>query len=220
MTATAADPLRDYYGRRAAEYERVYARPERQHDLLAMQAWLAGWFARRHVLEIACGTGWWTPHAARDCASWLATDISQETLALARRKPLPAGKVRFAQADAYAVESIDEGSFDAAFAAFWWSHVPCARLAAWLDTLHARLEPGARIVFIDNRFVPGSSTPITRTGAHGDTWQQRTLGDGSVHEVLKNFPTREQALGILGPRAREAQWHEWPYYWAITYTLA
>ncbi len=113
-----------YYARRAAEYERVYAKPERQHDLRAIEAWLPAWFAQRQVLEIACGTGWWTPHGALDCASWLATDINDET-----------------------------------------------------------------------------------------------LDDGSMHEVLKNFPTREQAIGALGPRAHDAQWHEWPHYWAITYTI-
>ena len=205
----AADPLRAYYAQRADEYERVYAKPERQHDLRAMQAWLPAWFAQRHVLELACGTGWWTPHGARDCASWLATDINDEVLALARRKPLPTGKVRVAMVDAYTLEGIDSRCFDAVFAAFWWSHVPRAQLASWLDMLHAKLRPAARIVFIDNRFVRGSSTPVARTDGDGNTWQRRTLDDGSVHEVLKNFPTREQVIEVLGARARDVHWHEW-----------
>jgi len=86
MSTGIDDPLPRYYAQRAAEYERVYAKPERQHDLAAMRAWLPHWFAQRHVLEIACGTGWWTAHGARECASWLATDIGEETLALARAK--------------------------------------------------------------------------------------------------------------------------------------
>ena len=41
MTATAtAESMRDYYARRAATYERVYFKPERQADLRAMEAWL------------------------------------------------------------------------------------------------------------------------------------------------------------------------------------
>lgn len=223
MNHAAPDPLRDYYARRAAEYERVYAKPERQADLQAIEAWLPGCFAGRHVLEIACGTGWWTPHGARDCASWLATDINHETLALARTKPLPAGRVRFALADANALQALDgpdRGPFDAAFAGFWWSHVPLARLAPWLETLHARLRPGARVVFIDNCHVEGSNHPITRTDAEGNTYQQRRLDDGSVHEVLKNFPTRERALAALGGNARSLQWHAWTFYWALSYELA
>jgi SAM-dependent methyltransferase len=213
------DSMRAYYAQRAAYYERVYLKPERQADLRAMQAWLPRWFGQRHVLELACGTGWWTPHGARDCASWLATDINDETMALARAKPLPPGLVRFAAADAYAPATI-EGRFDAAFTGCWWSHVPLQRLRTWLDALHARLAPGAVVVMLDNAFVQTSNLPITRTDDEGNTYQQRTLDDGSVHEVLKNFPTREQAIAAVGPRARNTQWHQWTHYWALTYTIA
>ncbi len=219
MNERVAEDMQAYYASRAAEYERIYAKPERQDDLRAIEAWLPAQFANHDVLEIACGTGWWTPHGARDCASWLATDLNEETLALAQHKALPAGRVRFALADAYALHDI-EGEFDAAFAGFWWSHVPLARLSPWLAALHAKLRRGARIVFIDNLYVEGSSTPIARTDADGNSYQQRTLDDGSVHEVLKNFPTREQAIAAIGPRTRNAQWQQWTHYWALTYTLA
>jgi SAM-dependent methyltransferase len=210
--------LQTYYARRAAEYERIYAKPERQDDLRAIEAWLPAQFVGRNVLEIACGTGWWTPHGARDCASWLATDLNEETMAVARHKALPVGRVRFARADAYALKEID-GSFDAAFAGFWWSHVPLARLCPWLETLHAKLQPGSRVVFIDNLYVEGSSTPIAHTDEDGNTYQQRTLDDGSVHEVLKNFPTREQAMDAIGANTHNAHWHQWTHYWAVSYEL-
>jgi SAM-dependent methyltransferase len=222
MSDGVVDQMQTYYARRAAEYERIYAKPERQHELRAIEAWLPGQFSGRHVLEIACGTGWWTPHCARDCASWLATDLNAETIAIAQSKPLlddvSKSRVRFALADAYAPREI-EGVFDAAFAGFWWSHVPLARLPSWLDALHAKLQPGARIVFIDNLYVEGSSTPIARRDAEGNSFQQRTLDDGSTHEVLKNFPTREQAMAAIGPNTRNAQWHQWTHYWSLTYEL-
>jgi demethylmenaquinone methyltransferase/2-methoxy-6-polyprenyl-1,4-benzoquinol methylase len=75
------------------------------------------------------------------------------------------------------------------------------------------------VVFIDNRFVPGSSTPIACTDAAGDSWQLRRLDDGSVHEVLKNFPTRDEALRALGTRARDVAWIEHPHYWVLDYAL-
>lgn len=214
----AADGMRHYYARRAAEYERIYAKPERQSDLREMAAWLPRCFAGRGVLEVACGTGWWTQFAAVDAARWLATDINEETLAIARSKPLPSS-VQLSRADAYTLGGID-GPFDAAFAGFWWSHVPLARLPSWLDRLHTKLQPGARVVFIDNLYVEGSSTPIARRDADGNTYQQRTLDDGSAHEVLKNFPAREQAMAAIGSSAHDAQWHQWTHYWALTYTIA
>jgi SAM-dependent methyltransferase len=211
--------LRDYYARRAAEYERIYFKPERQDELRAIEAGLPARFARRRVLEIACGTGWWIQHGARDALSWLATDANDETIAIARSKPLPAC-VRFAQADAYALEDLaGDQPFDAAFAGFWWSHVPRERLAPWLASLHARLETGARVVMLDNRYVEGSSTPIARRDAEGNTYQRRTLDDGSAHEVLKNFPTADQAVAALGPRAREPRWTDRTHYWVLDYTL-
>ncbi|HEY6133838.1 MAG TPA: class I SAM-dependent methyltransferase [Rubrivivax sp.] len=213
------DSMRSYYARRAAYYERVYFKPERQADLRAMEAWLPTAFAGRRVLEIACGTGWWTPHAARDCTSWLATDLNPETIAIAKTKPLPAGKVQFASVDAYSLAELDDQHFDAAFAGCWWSHVPLARLPAWLALLHTRLEPGARVVMLDNHFVQTSNLPITRQDADGNTYQNRTLDDGSVHEVLKNFPRPEQAFAALGPRAHDPQWTECGHYWVLDYTL-
>ena len=219
MAGDVVEGMRDYYARRAAYYERVYFKPERQADLRAMEAWLAGAFAGRHVLEVACGTGWWTPHGARDAAHWLATDLNPETLAVARRKPLPAC-VELAMVDAYTMAELGDRRFDAAFAGCWWSHVPLQRLAGWLQTLHERLEPGARVVFLDNSFVQTSSTPISRRDKAGNTYQNRTLDDGSVHEVLKNFPSAASATAMLGPRARQVQWLDHVHYWVLSYELA
>ncbi|NRF69617.1 class I SAM-dependent methyltransferase [Aquincola sp. S2] len=208
-----------YYARRAAEYERIYHKPERQAELRALETTLPAFFSGRRVLEIACGTGWWTVHGARDAAHWLATDLNPETMAIARAKPLPAS-VELRSLDAYTLAGLDGERFDAAFAGHWWSHVPRARLPAWLDTLHARLEPGARIVMLDNAYAEGSSTPITRRDAEGNSYQQRTLSDGSIHEVLKNFPERDEAIAQLGARARDPQWSATRHYWRLAYTLA
>jgi demethylmenaquinone methyltransferase/2-methoxy-6-polyprenyl-1,4-benzoquinol methylase len=222
-TARSADDasiegMRRYYVQRAAYYERVYHKPERQADLRAMEAWIEEPFAGRDVLEIACGTGWWTPHAARRSRAWLATDINPETMAVARSKPMPP-VVRFETVDAYSLAELGGRRFDAAFAGCWWSHVPLARLAAWLERLHEHLLPGARVVFLDNSYVQTSSTPIARRDAEGNTYQQRTLDDGSTHEVLKNFPTPEQAFALLGPRARAPRWIAHTHYWILDYKL-
>ena len=217
--AGIAESMLDYYKRRATTYERVYHKPERQSDLREMEAWIGRSFSGRRVLELACGTGWWTPHGAREAVRWLATDLNVETMELARLKVLPAS-VDFAVIDAYTLDGLDPAArFDAAFAGCWWSHVPLQRLRPWLTLLHARLEPGARVVFLDNSFVQTSNLPITHSDADGNTYQTRTLDDGSVHEVLKNFPTPAQVQAATGPRASDFSWTAWTHYWAAAWTL-
>lgn len=221
-----AEPLQAYYAARAAEYEQVYAKPERQAELRALEAALPGLFAGRRVLELACGTGWWTLHGARDANFWLATDLNRETTAIARAKPQPA-VVRFATVDALTLAELGPqavgGGFDAAFAGFWWSHVPRAQLGAWRDTWLARLAPGARVLLLDNRYVPGSSTPLSAADAAGDTWQQRRLADGSTHRVRKNFPHEGELEAWAAPWARDWRWHDGAlglvHYWAFEFTV-
>src|SRR3954453_20939783 len=128
--------MRPYYPRRATYYERVYLEPERQPDLRAMEAWLPSMFVGRRVLEVACGTGWWTPHGASLARGWLPPALTHETIGGARRKEMPAC-VRFETVDAYTFAELGDRRFDGAFAGCWWSHVPLRRLPGWLDALHA-----------------------------------------------------------------------------------
>ncbi len=217
MPSASELDMQRYYAQRAREYERIYDKPERQADLAAIKAWLPGHFEGQRVLEIACGTGYWTPHAAALSTSWLATDVNEEVLAIARSKPLPHERVQFQQGDAYALTFGRE--FDAAFAGFWWSHVPLQRAGDWLADLHRCLTPGGRVVLLDNRYVEGSSTPISRRDDHGNTYQLRRLDDGSTHEVLKNFPQAGAFQFFLGARIFAFEWAEWDHFWACTYRV-
>jgi ubiquinone/menaquinone biosynthesis C-methylase UbiE len=210
--------MESYYARRAAEYEKIYDRPERQADLARLRNDIPALFKGERVLEIACGTGYWTPLIAQQAESVLAVDYNEETLAIARTKKYPEGNVRFERADAYALPAWQE-QFSACYAGFWWSHVPLARLDAFLNGLQARLKPGARVAFMDNRYAEGSSTAISRKDAQGNTYQRRRLDDGSSHEVLKNFPTAPELRARLGRFGTEVTLSEYEYYWLATYRI-
>ena len=180
--------LRQYYAARAREYEKIYAKPERQADLRRLEALLPEMLAGRRILELACGTGYWTQFIARKSESILAVDASPETLELAAAKQLPPDRVELRVADVYDLPA-ELGLFDGAFAGFWWSHVPVRDQARFLMSLDRRLLPGSRVALLDNRYVEGNSTPISHRDADGNTYQRRVLEDGSEQVVLKNFPT-------------------------------
>lgn len=210
--------MQAYYARRAAEYERIYAKPERQADLARMRADIPALFRDERVLEIACGTGYWTTLVAAQASSVLALDYAEETLAIARTKNYPKGNVRFEQGDAYRLPRWSE-RFSACFAGFWWSHVPVERIDAFLQGLHARLQPGARVAFMDNLYVAGSSTPVARRDAAGNTYQARRLADGSRHEVLKNFPAADELETRLARCGTGVQVTLYQYYWLASYRI-
>jgi demethylmenaquinone methyltransferase/2-methoxy-6-polyprenyl-1,4-benzoquinol methylase len=210
----------DYYARRAPEYDRIYERPERQADLRAIRAWLGPQFQGRRVLDVACGTGYWTPVIAAHAESLWGVDTAEATLQIARGRPLPAGsRARFDVGDAYALPRA-QPACNAAFAGFWISHVPSLRLREFLQGLHAVLEPGSVVVFLDNLYVPGSSTHVSEPDENGDTWQWRTLTDGSRHRVLKNFPGQAQLREALDTLATQADYLHWDHYWALRWTTA
>jgi protein-L-isoaspartate O-methyltransferase len=210
--------METYYARRAAEYEKIYDKPERQADLARLRADLPPLFKDERVLEIACGTGYWTTLIAAQARSVLALDHAEETLAIARSKKYPKSNVRFEQGDAYALPAWRE-KFSACYGGFWWSHVPLAKLDTFLEGLHSRLEPGALVAFMDNRYVEGSSTPTSSRDADGNTYQQRRLGDGSSHEVLKNFPTEREMQARLAGHGTEVRFSSYEYYWVASYRI-
>jgi SAM-dependent methyltransferase len=210
--------MEQYYSRRAAEYEQIYQKPERQHELEWLRGRIPAIFRDRTVLEVACGTGYWTQYIARTAAMVHACDINDSVLEIAREKPIPKARVNFFKADAVSLEGVPAGC-DAAFAGFWWSHVKKSELAKFVQNLASKLEPGAVVAILDNQYAEGSSTAISRRDAEGNTYQLRHLANGEEHEVLKNFPTADELREAVRPVAREARLESLTYYWLLVFHL-
>lgn len=207
--------MRQYYAARAQEYDAVYAKPERQKDLRELEKWIPEVLSGKRVLEIACGTGYWTQFLAPRASFIVAADAALETLAIAKEREGTKG-VAFRMADAYALPN-DLGSFDAAFAGFWLSHIPLQRIRPFLKELHAKLQPGSIVLFLDNSYVEGSSSPIGGRDTDGNTYQIRKLKDGTTHRVLKNFPSEENLKKMLEGIGDHIHYRYLNYYWALQY---
>lgn len=210
--------MQSYYAARAVEYESVYAKPERQADLREIKRWLPSELAGKTVLEVACGTGYWTQFIAPVASSIVAIDSPAEALRIARAR-VASTNVVFGVGDAYALPR-DGLTFSAAFAGFWFSHVPLERHREFLLQLNAAFQPGAKVVLLDNLFVEGSSSAISEQDAAGNTYQSRKLRDESLHRVLKNFPTEAQLHALVEAGLGEsACYRNRRYYWTFEYRV-
>lgn len=211
--------LTAYYSARAAEFEDVYLKPERQPDLALLREVVVAFARDRAVIEVTCGTGYWTRVAARTARSVFATDIAEAPLDLARANTAAGAAVQFDVGDALQLDL--PRRFNAGLAGFLWSHITHQDIARFLDSLHDCLTAGSRVLIFDNRFVPDNSTPVHRRDADGNTFQLRTLRDGSQFEVLKNYPDEADVRSAVASAGGEdIEFTELEYYWYATYSYS
>ena len=219
MTALEDANLRRYYDQRAAEYEQIYLPRDDEHgrELGELARELRAAAAGRRVLEVACGTGYWTACAAQVASMITATDASRPMLAQAREKALPRN-VTLKLADAYDLATV-EGEFDAGVAMFWLSHVPRSWLRGFVDGLHARLLPGSIVYFADNMYVPGIGGDQLPPDASGDTYKLRRLADGARHRVLKNYFSENELRELFQQRTSDLVVRTGRFYWSARYRI-
>jgi len=182
-----------YYRARADEYDQVYAQRADIRDLLRLveELPIAG-----DVLELACGTGQWTPLLARRAASVTAVDASPEALAIARTRTA-SPKVTFVQADLFSWRP--PRRWDTVFFAFWLSHVPPARLPAFWSMVAAALTPDGRAVLVDDGFREFADEVVVMESDVPSVG--RRLDAGAEYRVVKVFhdaPTLADDLAALG----------------------
>ena len=219
MTALEEANLRRYYDQRAPEYEQIYLPRDQQHgrELGELSRELRDALRGRRVLEVACGTGYWTACAAGVALRVTATDASLAMLTEAREKSLPAN-VELLARDAYDLHDLP-ADFDAGLAMFWLSHVPRARLRAFLDGLHGRLGPGAVVYLADNVYLPGVGGELLPPDEAGDTYKVRRLSHGGRHRVLKNYFSTEELQTLLAPGTSGLVVRAGSYFWSARYRV-
>ena len=207
--------MKTYYRQRAPIYDRVYSYPERQENLRYLEHHVTDLFTGKDVLEIAAGTGYWTQFIASKAKSVLATDYTVEALQQIKHRP-NCESVTTRQLDAYSVSSLGR-SYTGVYAGLWLSHVPKQTLNSFLAALHKVLFPGATVLFIDNSRAQCERLPISHTDSDGNSYQDRMLEDGSIHRVLKNFPSGEELHKLTKTLGTNPVHLELENYWLFQY---
>jgi len=208
-----------FYAKTAAGYDAATSeRHERANDLGQLRETVAHLTRGHVILELACGTGYWTEVMAAGAERIVAIDTSSEMLALAARRSLPADKVGFREADGLDLPD-DLGEFTAVFIGFWWSHLVRDEQEAFLKQLRARVGKDVLLIVLDDTYVDGSSTTIARTDAQGNTFQLVTTPDGERVELPKSYPTDSTLRKRLADAGREIKIVRMEYYWLLTCRL-
>jgi len=211
--------MEEYYNRRAPEYEQIYYRdvPGRQQELAGEADRVRVLAQGKRVLEIACGTGYWTRIMAESAKSIDAFDLAPEMIRQAKLKEYTC-PVTFAVADMKALPVASE-SYDLVALGFWYSHQPRQELDSLYDILTRPLKPGGKIWMIDNNPPAESDTgDHVEYDEHGNNFRYRWLDNGERHTILKNYFTRDELTQLLAPRFAIYSLIHNTYYWSAVLT--
>ena len=218
MNTLITERSAEFYAKSASNHDRVYDRPERQADLAELRRHLVEVLRGHSVLELACGTGFWTRDIAPVAVRVVATDINPEMIAMARLRGLDGASVDLRVADAWALPG-DLGNFTAVLIGFWWSHVKREDQERFLAQLRAKVGKDCLLVLIDDAYVEGSSDTVARTDAEGNTYQIRTAADGERYEIPKTYPSDSALRKKLASSVREIKIVRLEYYWLLSCRL-
>jgi len=205
--ADPADEMVAYYEARAGESDDWYLRRGRYergaiHDaawnaeLDMAGRWLDDLPLRGEIVELAAGTGWWSPLLASK-GELSMYDAASAPLDRARDR-LVAHRLRahLHVRDAWAEP---DRAVDALFAGFWLSHVERARLGHFLALARRWLKPGGRFAFIDS--LPDPASGADDHPAPTDGRATRRLDDGRAFEIIKVYYAPDElqaALNVAG----------------------
>ncbi len=162
-----------------------------------------------HVLELAAGTGSYTPALLASAASVTAVDASPESLALARRKLAGyAGSLALVEANIFGWRPTRR--YDTVFFAYWLSHVPPSRFDAFWQLVADALSPDGRVFLIDSTGTEGNFSYSSSDKSSyracdnvADQTSRRQLNDRVYHVVKVAWrpAALESRLADLGWRA-------------------
>lgn len=170
-----------YYSYRAEDWNqwiRNYMRPVQDEvDQLIRDSPLYG-----DILEMACGTGFWTARLSEIAHSVTAVDGSVEMLHKIRSREF--SNVDTIHADLFSWNPPTQ--WDAVFFAHWIAHVPDSHFDDFWSIVDAALLPDGHVAIVD---VTPAEKRIEEDLRDDRTWPvtRRRLKDGRKFNVIKKF---------------------------------
>jgi SAM-dependent methyltransferase len=175
--------MKQYYDRRASEYEHNEAFREEPSEDLPGLLHAISLLPPAGVLDVACGTGSLTQHLGSDLTG---LDQSEAMLKVAR------GRVpwaEFVRGDAFRMP-FAEDSFDRVFASFFYGLLPLEVRGRFIE--EAR-RVGQELILVE-------PTPAWVPSGRAEGWEDRHLSDGSRYEIYRRYFTADRFAEELDGR--------------------
>ena len=182
----------EYYRARAQEYDRSISGAIPVFEPAIGLLTQLGKF--NQVLELACGTGFWTKHLLQIGEHVTATDAAPEMLQIAREYTGDE-RITYQQLDLFQWQP--DKTFDLVFFANWLSHVPPEAVDDFLNKVRASLKAGGCIALVDQHAPSEADSAIAKE----DIYAVRPIEDGREFTIVKafyNLNELEEKLTKLG----------------------
>ena len=209
------DQTLEYYQKRAGEYDHIYLRddPGRQAELARLYDLSRQLLAGRDVLDVACGTGFWTRVVSQTAKAVVGIDVNPATLAEAKRKSY-ACPVSFVWADIRHLPIKAEGK-NGLLATYIASHVRREELRHLGQVLADVLTPGSPAFLCDNNLFSEMIPELIWDDRHQNTYKKRRLENGEEYIILKNYFEADELEAIFSGWGTIERIVYDTYYWAV-----
>jgi demethylmenaquinone methyltransferase/2-methoxy-6-polyprenyl-1,4-benzoquinol methylase len=164
MNNSILDEQIEYYRARAQEYDASISGATEIFEPARSMLLKLGNFDQ--ILELACGTGFWTDTLLSMGGDVTAVDAAPEMLDIARKR-LGEDRIKYRQSNLF--QWRPEQEYDLIFFANWLSHVPPSALDGFLGKVQHTVRSGGQIAIIDRakrgRQTCGEGGYLCRTSA-------------------------------------------------------
>lgn len=180
-----------YYNERAQEYDEIYRGKGHvtldssvyQQDVMKTSE-MASSFGKGHLIDIACGTGFWLPNYARNCRKITLLDQSEKMLNKCKIRVEQLGLIKltnFIQGEFFEVK-LEPSTFDSALVGFLLSHFTFEQENSFFLKLRRILKPNSQLMVIDSAWNKERQKYSMKEGT-----QERVLNDERRFKIFKRY---------------------------------
>jgi len=186
-----------YYNERASEYEEAYSRGTGTSSItdptvftteIGVLEGIVRGFGCGHLLDVACGTGYWLPHYVGNCSRVTLFDQSERMLAecaLKRDRLDVADRCSLVRGDVFDY-GFPRFAHDSALVGFLLSHLSEEQEHLLMHVLRQTLRPDAQVLILDSAWTDLRAEFNEKVGR-----QLRRLNDGTEFPIYKRYISRE-----------------------------